>query len=131
MSDDLFNSSDSIRSAQPLLHAQSVTFSEPVQLSRGRELPEVTVVYETYGTLNERKDNAILICHALSGDSHVAAHDENDDPGWWDILIGPGKYVDTNKYFVICPNVLGGCRGTTGPDSIDPRTGHPYGMHFP
>ncbi len=131
MSDDLFNSSDSIRSAQPLLYAQSVTFSEPVQLSRGRELPEVTVVYETYGTLNERKDNAILICHALSGDSHVASHDQNDDPGWWDILIGPGKYVDTNKYFVICPNVLGGCRGTTGPDSIDPRTGRPYGMSFP
>ena len=131
MAEDIFNSSDSIRSSRPLQYAQSVTFSEPITLVGGQVLPEVTIVYETWGTLNERKDNAILVCHALSGDSHVASHDADDDPGWWDILIGPGKYIDTNRYFVICPNVLGGCRGTTGPDSIDPRSGQRYGMDFP
>lgn len=129
--ENIFNSSDSVRSAGPLKHAHSVTFSKPFVLSGSHELPEITIVYETFGTLNERKDNAVLICHALSGDSHVAAHDESDDPGWWDLLIGPGKSIDTNKYFVICPNILGGCRGTTGPDSIDPRTGLRYGMSFP
>ncbi len=129
--EDLFNSSDSVRSSRPLAHARQITFSEPFSLRNGETLSEVTVAYETYGTLNARKDNAILICHALSGDSHVAAHDENDDPGWWDVLIGPGKYVDTNKYFVICPNILGGCRGTTGPDSVNPETGRRYGMDFP
>jgi homoserine O-acetyltransferase len=110
---DIFESSDSVRSARQLAHAKRVVFDEPLQLERGGELPEITVVYETYGKLNERRDNAVLICHALSGDSHVASHDETDDPGWWEILVGPGKPVDTDKYFVICPNVLGGCRGTT------------------
>ncbi len=129
--EDIYASSDSTRSSRPLLYAKKVTFQESFVLVSGETLPEVTVVYETYGTLNEKKDNAILVCHALSGDSHVAAHDDKDDPGWWDILIGPGKSIDTNRYFVICPNVLGGCRGTTGPDSIDPRTQHPYGMTFP
>ena len=96
MAEDIFNSSDSIRSSRPLQYAQSVTFSEPITLVGGQVLPEVTIVYETWGTLNERKDNAILVCHALSGDSHVASHDADDDPGWWDILIGPGKYIDTS-----------------------------------
>jgi len=131
ISNDFFSSSDSVRSAHSLNHAQKVTFSEPLLLQNGSELPNVTIVYETYGTLNENKDNAILICHALSGDSHVASHDEDDDPGWWEILVGPDKMIDTNKYFVICPNVLGGCRGTTGPDSINPMTGQRYGMDFP
>lgn len=129
--EDLFDSSDRARSGSVLHHVRSVTFPEPLTLQSGQKLPEVTVAYETYGELNERKDNAVLVCHALSGDSHVAAHGPDDDPGWWDVLIGPGKYLDTNRFFVICPNALGGCRGTTGPDSINPQTGNRYGMDFP
>ena len=112
-------------------HAQTVTFDTPLKLELGDELPSVTVVYETYGQLNAAKDNAVLICHAISGDSHVAKHNDADDPGWWDIVVGPGKPIDTNRYFVICPNLLGGCRGTTGPGSINPATGKPYGRDFP
>ncbi|MGL4593290.1 MAG: homoserine O-acetyltransferase MetX [Thermoguttaceae bacterium] len=126
-----FVSTDTSRNANPLRHAQEVTFRSPLILEHGDVLPEIRVVYETYGTLNERKDNAILICHALSGDSHVAAHNETDDPGWWDVLVGPGKAVDTNQFFVICPNSLGGCRGTTGPNDINPETGRRYGQDFP
>lgn len=128
---NIFDDSDSCRNANPLQYIETVTFPDPLVLHNQQELLEVTVVYETYGTLNERKDNAVLICHAFSGDSHVASHSDADDPGWWEILVGPGKYIDTNKYFVICPNVLGGCRGTTGPDSINPQTGQRYGMDFP
>jgi homoserine O-acetyltransferase len=128
---DLFESSDSIRSAKPLKYAQQATFSEPLELERGGCLPQVTVAYETYGELNAKRDNGVLICHALSGDSHVAKHDESDDPGWWDVLIGPGKCIDTDRYFVICPNSLGGCRGSTGPNSINPETGRRYGTDFP
>ena len=128
---NLFESSDSVRSARPLKHAQTATFDTPLKLELGDGLPSVTVVYETYGQLNAAKDNAVLICHAISGDSHVAKHDDADDPGWWDIVIGPGKPIDTNRYFVICPNLLGGCRGTTGPGSINPATGKPYGRDFP
>ena len=91
----------------------------------------MTVAYETYGQLNAARDNAILVCHAISGDSHVARHDEEDDPGWWDIMVGPGKPIDTDRFFVICPNLLGGCRGTTGPGSVNPATGKPYGRDFP
>jgi homoserine O-acetyltransferase/O-succinyltransferase len=131
MKNDGFESSDSVRTARPLAHAQTLTFDGPLVLERGGQLPSVTVAYETYGTLNEDRSNAVLICHALSGDSHVAGHDQHDDPGWWDIAVGPGKPIDTDRYFVICPNVLGGCRGTTGPNSIDPRTGHAYGPDFP
>jgi homoserine O-acetyltransferase len=128
---DTFQSSDSVRSGRTLKYVQSVTFDGPVKLELGGTLPAVTVAYETYGTLNAARDNAVLVCHALTGDSHVAAHDSSDDPGWWEILIGPGKPLDTNKYFVICPNILGGCRGTTGPGSINPDTGRPYGADFP
>ena len=126
-----FVSSDSIRSAEPLKYAQTATFPGPVTLEEGGCLPGVTVVYETYGRLNPQRDNAVLMCHALSGDSHVARHDEQDAPGWWDILVGPGKPIDTDRYFVICPNVLGGCRGTTGPNSVNPETGRPYAADFP
>ncbi len=131
MSDDLFSSSDSVRTGRPLQYAQVWTIPEPLPLTEGDSIPEVHVVYETYGTLNEDKSNAVCICHALSGDSHVASHDPDDDPGWWEIMVGPGKPIDTDKYFVVCSNILGGCRGTTGPDSINPVTGRPYGADFP
>ncbi|MGA2799095.1 MAG: homoserine O-acetyltransferase, partial [Thermoguttaceae bacterium] len=131
MSNDLFESSDTLRHARPLKYAEYVTFDEPLELELGGHLSQVTVAYETYGRLNARADNAVLICHALSGDSHVARHDDADDPGWWDIVVGPGKSIDTDRYFVVCPNILGGCRGTTGPNSLNPETGRPYGADFP
>jgi homoserine O-acetyltransferase len=104
-----------------------------LELECGRSLGPVEVAYETYGRLNEARDNAVLICHALSGDAHVAGYHSEDDPrpGWWDIMVGPGKGIDTNEYFVICPNILGGCKGTTGPSSIDPETGRAWGLDFP
>jgi homoserine O-acetyltransferase/O-succinyltransferase len=128
---DPYSSSDSVRHARPLKYVQRATLDGPLSLELGSVLPEVVVVYETYGRLNSARNNAILICHALSGDSHVAAHDEDDDPGWWDIAVGPGKAIDTDRYFVICPNILGGCRGTTGPNAVNPETGKPYGTSFP
>jgi homoserine O-acetyltransferase len=114
-----------------LRFVQQVTLAGPVRLESGVTLPGVTVAYETYGRLNPARDNAILICHAISGDSHVARHQDDDEPGWWDILVGPGKPVDTDRFFVVCPNLLGGCRGTTGPSSRNPATGKPYGPDFP
>ena len=131
MAKDTFESSDTVRTAQPLRYARSVTFDGPLHLESGGALPGVTVAFETYGQLNKSGDNAILICHAISGDSHVAQHDAADEPGWWDILVGPGKPVDTNRFFVICPNLLGGCRGTTGPGSLNPASGKSYGPDFP
>ena len=105
----------------------------PLELECGKRLAPIDVAYETYGELNEAGDNTVLICHALSGDAHVAGVNSPDDkkPGWWDIMVGPGKGIDTNKYFVICSNCLGGCSGTTGPSSINPQTGKPYGLDFP
>jgi homoserine O-acetyltransferase/O-succinyltransferase len=131
MPDKFLNSSDAPRQARPLRHARTFEFRRPLALELGGSLPEVVVTYETYGRLNERKDNAILVCHPISGDSHAARHDENDEPGWWDIIVGPGKAIDTGRYFVICPNLLGGCRGTTGPNSVNPASGKPYGRDFP
>lgn len=128
---DTFASSDSARSARPLKHARHLAIAGPFALERGGELPGVNVAYETYGELNAARDNAVLVCHALSGDSHVARHSPEDDPGWWDCLVGPGRHLDTGRWFVVCANVLGGCRGTTGPNSIDPRTGAPFGATFP
>lgn len=112
---------------------QDYKLPEPLKLDCGRELKEVNVRYETAGTLNEAGTNAILIDHALTGDAHVCGkHDPGDKkPGWWDTMIGPGKGIDTDKYFVICSNVLGGCSGTTGPLSVDPDTGKPYNLTFP
>lgn len=120
-----------VRAARPLAHAHTFVCDQPLRLELGDIIDEVAVAYETYGRLNEARDNAILICHALSGDSHVARHDPRDDPGWWDIVVGPGKTIDTNRYFVICANALGGCRGSTGPDSRNPATGRRYGSDFP
>jgi homoserine O-acetyltransferase len=104
---------------------------EGIQLESGTYLGPLTVAYETYGTLSPERDNAVLVIHALSGDAHAAGIDENRRLGWWDAMIGPGKGIDTNKYFVVCSNCLGGCRGTTGPTSINPATGEPYGRSFP
>ncbi len=99
----------------------------------GQKMGPLTLAYETYGELNKDKTNAVLVLHALTGDSHAAGYYSKHDnkPGWWDIMIGPGKGIDTDKYFVICSNVLGGCRGSTGPSSIDPDTGRPYSLNFP
>ncbi|MDQ7782726.1 MAG: homoserine O-acetyltransferase [Desulfomonilaceae bacterium] len=102
-----------------------------ITLETGFFLGPLTVAYETYGTLSPTRDNAVLILHALSGDAHVAGTDETGRLGWWDAMVGPGKGIDTNKYFVVCSNCLGGCKGTTGPRSIDPSTGMPYGPSFP
>ena len=103
-----------------------------LELDSGKKLKDLTVADETYGTLNKEKKNAILVCHALTGDSHAAGwHKGDNKPGWWEILIGHGKALDPKKYFIICSNVLGGCKGTTGPKSINPDTGEPYGLDFP
>jgi len=105
----------------------------PMVLESGSVLGPVTIAYETLGTLNRDKSNAILILHALSGDSHMAGYYSEDDerPGWWDIMVGPGKGIDTDRYFVICSNIIGSCMGSTGPSSIDPTSGTPYGSDFP
>ncbi len=104
-----------------------------IKLDSGKKFGPITVAYETYGELNSDKSNAILVCHALSGNAHAAGFHKSmgHKPGWWDDVIGPGKAIDTDKYFVICSNVIGGCAGTTGPSSINPETGKPYGANFP
>ena len=112
---------------------QNAHFSEPLPLKSGAVLPAYDLVYETYGTLNADKSNAVLICHALSGTHHVAGKYSEDDkyPGWWDNMIGPGKPLDTNRFFVIGVNNLGGCNGSTGPKTINPASGKPWGSAFP
>ncbi len=107
--------------------------NETFKFACDETIDSLTIAYETYGTLNAKKDNAILICHALSGDAHAAFYNDKDDkkPGWWDVVIGSGKAIDTDKFFVISSNVIGGCMGTTGPSSINPSTGKPYGSSFP
>ncbi len=119
-----------------IVEPQSFSFGAPgsgLVLDSGKEFGPVTVRYETYGTLDAERSNAILLLHAFSGDAHAAGlHSSTDThPGWWEPMVGPGRAFDTNKYFVICSNTLGGCHGTTGPSSIDPNTGKPYGMSFP
>ena len=111
-------------------------FAEPpdeLVLRSGVKLGPIDVAYETYGELSPERDNAVYICHALSGDAHVAGRHSADDPktGWWDVMIGPGKGIDTDRYFVICANCIGGCKGSTGPSSVNPKTGKPYGLDFP
>ncbi|HJO61842.1 MAG TPA: homoserine O-acetyltransferase [Desulfobacterales bacterium] len=119
-----------------LVEKKYFTFANPhneMILENGSQLGPITLVYETYGTLTPRKNNVILILHALSGDSHVAGYytEKDSKPGWWDIMVGPGKGIDTNKYFVICSNMLGSCMGSTGPSSTNPETNRPYGIDFP
>ncbi len=118
-----------------IVPTQFFTFAQPPQeliLKSGVKFGPITVAYETYGQLNANRSNAILVFHALTGDAHAAGFQEGaPKPGWWDDMIGPGKAFDTNKYFVICSNVLGGCKGTTGPASVNPATGKPHGLSFP
>ena len=105
---------------------------QPLKLESGQLIAPLSIAYQTYGTLNADKSNAILICHALTGDQYVAdVHPVTRKPGWWEKLVGPGKPVDTDHFFVICSNILGGCMGSTGPASLNPRTGKPYGLDFP
>ena len=118
-----------------------VTADAPLGLELGGRLGPIDVEYESYGILSERKDNVVFVAHALSGDAHAAGWDTNaqetgrqwrtSKPGWWDAMIGPGKAIDTGRFFVICPNVLGSCYGTTGPSSVEPTSGTPYGLRFP
>jgi len=116
-----------------IVQPRDFTFPGTFTFKSGQSIQGFTLRYETYGTLNATRDNAVLVCHALSGDHHCAGwHSETDaKPGWWNNLIGPGKAVDTSRFFVVCANVLGGCQGSTGPSSIDPATGSPYGIRFP
>lgn len=112
---------------------QDFVYEHPFEFFYGGKIPELRLRYETYGHLNAAKDNAILICHALSGDHHCAGvYDiEERKLGWWNFMVGPGKPIDTSRYFVICSNVLGGCQGSSGPGSIHPKTGKPYNLDFP
>ena len=116
-----------------LVSPQSTHIDTPLILESGRVLPQYNLVFETYGELNTSASNAILICHALSGDHHVAGYHTLEDKraGWWDNVVGPGKAIDTNHFFVVCINNLGGCQGSTGPTCINPETQKPYGPDFP
>ena len=118
-----------------IVETQYYTFAQApneLKLKSGVSLGPITLAYETYGTLNKDRSNAIMVFHSLTGDAHAAFyHEGHDNPGWWDTMIGPGKGFDTDKYFVICSNVLGGCKGSTGPASINPKTGKPFGLSFP
>ena len=123
--------SDLYRTGDTSKYLKNFLYGDKFHLKSGDILDELNISYETYGNLNKDKSNVVLICHAISGDSHVAKHDKEDIPGWWDIMVGPGKPIDTENYFVICSNVIGGCKGSTGPNSIDPSTGTHYGSNFP
>ncbi len=132
MSKENNNNSDSIGLVKKLFYTFAESPDEMV-LESGEKLGPITIAYETYGSLNPNANNAILITHALSGDSHVAGYysETENKPGWWDFMVGPEEPFDTNKYFIICSNVLGGCMGTTGPGSINPNTKKSYNLNFP
>ncbi len=112
-----------------IVETQFLSPSSSLPLESGEILDNFTIAYETYGHLNDTKSNAILICHALSGDAHAAGYHpgETKKPGWWEIMIGPGKAIDTNRFFVVVSNIIGSCMGSTGPSSINPETSDPYG----
>lgn len=116
-----------------IVEFQDFVSREPFAFESGGSIPELTLRYETYGRLNTAKDNTVLICHALTGNHHVAGVHSADDRkrGWWNFMVGPGKPIDTTKYFVVCSNVLGGCSGSTGPESVNPATGTRYNLDFP
>lgn len=116
-----------------IIKEQSITIANGIKLDSGRILAPITLVYETYGTLNSAGSNAILVEHAWTGDAHLAGkrHEEETKPGWWNAIVGPGRLLDTDRYFVICSNVIGSCYGSTGPASINPRTAKRYNLTFP
>ncbi len=130
---EIMSQSDLSKGSVGLVTPEVIPFTTPLPLSCGRTLNQYELVIETYGELNANHSNAVLICHALSGDHHAAGYHSEDDrkPGWWDTSIGPDKPIDTNKFFVVCLNNLGGCSGSTGPTSINPETGTPWGPDFP
>lgn len=128
---DTFDSTDAVRSGRALKEVKTLRLASAVALKLGGVLHDVEIAWESFGTLNEARSNAILVCHAISGDSHVTRHAPDDDAGWWEELVGPGKPIDTDRWFVICSNVLGGCRGSTGPSSNRPGTDGPWGPDFP
>jgi homoserine O-acetyltransferase len=133
---ELFVESEKLDGSVGLVKPESVElFNAPhlLKLQGGQTLGPITVSYETYGTLSPKRDNAIFICHALTGDAHAAGWHNAEDrkPGWWDTFIGSGRGLDTDKYYFICANVIGGCQGTTGPSSINPQTGQPFALTFP
>ena len=132
------NDSDPIDSSKKMGEVGFVSYAdylstEPFYFELGGVIPELNIRYETYGELNEKKNNGILICHALTGDHHCAGvyNISERKKGWWDFMVGPGKPIDTTKYYVICSNVLGGCQGSTGPNSINPKTSLKYNLEFP
>jgi len=133
LTDSFLDSHPSLAEAvQP--HSPVAVFDamQPLAMSAGVALSPFSIAYQTYGELNADKSNAVLLCHALTGDQHVAnAHPLTGKPGWWSALVGPGRPFDTNKYFIICSNVLGGCMGTTGPASLNPATGRAFGLDLP
>ena len=124
---------EQLRNSVGVVSPRDFTFEEGLRLQCGQLLAPINLRYETYGRLSPECDNAILIEHALSGDAHVAGYysETDEKPGWWDTMVGPGKTFDTNKYFIVCSNVIGGCSGSTGPSSQNPATGKQYGMDFP
>lgn len=124
---------DQLKHSVGIVTPRNFVIEEGLKLQCGQVLAPITLCYEVYGTLSKNADNAILIEHALSGDAHVAGYHSPDDakPGWWETMVGPGKTFDTNKYFIVCSNIIGGCSGSTGPSSINPKTGKRYGMDFP
>jgi homoserine O-acetyltransferase len=136
MTTELMETFDPGEGSVGLVETQFATLFDPphpLVLASGKELGPITVAYETYGQLSPERDNAIFICHALTGDAHAAGwhSPEHRKPGWWDNFIGPGKGLDTDEYFIICANILGGCQGTTGPSCVNPRSGQRYCSEFP
>src|SRR5579863_9668012 len=125
----VINPNRAVVSARP---GHRLTVAEPLQLDSGASIAPYTVAYQTYGVLNAERSNAILVCHALTGDQYVAEpHPTTGKPGWWSTLVGPGKTLDTDRYFLICANVLGGCMGSSGPTEINATTGRAWGLSFP
>jgi len=116
-----------------IVKTEYVTFDIDLRLESGRILGPITLAYETYGTLNNDRSNAVMITHAWTGNAHVAGRHGEDDQkvGWWDAIVGPGRLLDTDKYFVICSNIIGSCYGSTGPTSVNPKTGKRYNLSFP
>src|SRR5882757_2296859 len=120
------------READAPRNSRVARIERPLKLDAGVELEPFQIAYKTYGTLNADRSNAVLVCHALTGDHHVASPNPvTGKSGWWETMVGPGKPIDTERYLVICPNVIGGCMGSTGPASTNPKTGKPWGLEFP